>query len=836
METTSTPKHYPFLRGNGKTAAFLRQYDWSKTSLGTPDQWPYSLRVSVSNLLQASLPMFVFWGEEHYSFYNDAVIPSLAPEKHPALGQSVQELCGKDWDFMIPMLSSVRKTGEPVTSQEVPIRLERHGVWEEVYWTFSCSLIFDDHGQNGGVLVNCQDTTEATKSRQQVQFPEQQFRALVEQAPIAIAVFRGSDHIIETANQAYQQLVGRPADELLGKPMFEAMPEIKGKGYEELLATVLATGEPLYANELNAPLKRKGQLELVYFNFVYQPLRAVDGTIRGVTVVANEITEQVLARKKVEESRTHLELLSNTVPAMIFYLDDQQRYQYYNDTFRQWFGVNPTEAIGKTVREFIGEAAYQNVLPHLAIAYGGQQERYELWSPTRMGEGRWLNITYTPYKNKEEQVLGLIVHAADITQTKQRELALRDSEAALRNAIELAELGTWAINAQTGQVTYSERLQTWLGTTEAVLQQVPSPSIHPKDQKRINVAIGRALQKGGTGHFDEVYTILHSKTGHERIIHASGQTTFDADGNALILAGTAQDITMQQALQLALENEVQTRTEELAATNEKLAASLEEYAMLNEELEEANGLLLRSNANLQTFAYVASHDLQEPLRKIQQFGNLLAMRQDALSSEEQMYIERMQVAASRMSTLIRDLLNFSRIATQRDVNKPVPLTGTIHRVLATLDLVISETNAQVEIGSLPTVQGDAAQLDMLFQNLLSNALKFRRADSSGRSIPPIIHINAQTLGADQLPISVKPAWATSAYHQIDVVDNGIGFDEKYLDRIFQVFQRLHGKNEFAGTGIGLAICERVVANHGGAITASSQLGQGARFSVYLPIA
>jgi light-regulated signal transduction histidine kinase (bacteriophytochrome) len=297
-----------------------------------------------------------------------------------------------------------------------------------------------------------------------------------------------------------------------------------------------------------------------------------------------------------------------------------------------------------------------------------------------------------------------------------------------------------------------------------------------------------------------------------------------------------RDMTEERQSQMALEQLVQQRTEELAAANEELAAineelttNNEEYVAINEELEEANDLLVRSNDNLQKFAYVASHDLQEPLRKIQQFGDLLRNQYGPHLGNGVDYLERIQSAASRMSTLIKDLLSFSRIATQRDESEPVALNKIVNGTLTTLELVIAETDARIEVEPLPTIAGDASQLGQLFQNLLANALKFRQAGTT-----PLIQIRANNVLAADLPISVKPARSARRYHRIDVVDNGIGFDEKYLDRIFQVFQRLHGRAEFSGTGIGLAICEKVATNHGGAITASSQPGEGATFSVYLP--
>ncbi|GAB3887744.1 sensor histidine kinase [Spirosoma agri] len=247
------------------------------------------------------------------------------------------------------------------------------------------------------------------------------------------------------------------------------------------------------------------------------------------------------------------------------------------------------------------------------------------------------------------------------------------------------------------------------------------------------------------------------------------------------------------------------------------------------QLESLNRDLVRSNQSLQQFAYIASHDLQEPLRKIQSFGDILKSSYANQLGDGVGHLERMQSAASRMSGLIKDLLNFSRISTQHDKLVPVSLEQVVERVLDDLALPIQEKQASVQVESLPMVSGDELQLQQLFQNLLSNALKFNRP-----AVSPVIRISAQLIASVDLPDSVKPVRQVSAYHRISVSDNGIGFDEQYLERIFQVFQRLHTRSQYAGTGIGLAICEKVATNHGGAITASSTMGEGATFDVYLP--
>jgi light-regulated signal transduction histidine kinase (bacteriophytochrome) len=239
--------------------------------------------------------------------------------------------------------------------------------------------------------------------------------------------------------------------------------------------------------------------------------------------------------------------------------------------------------------------------------------------------------------------------------------------------------------------------------------------------------------------------------------------------------------------------------------------------LLNAELE-------RSNQELQEFAYVASHDLQEPLRKIQAFGNLLHEEYATDLGDGQEYIERMRNAATRMRVLIDDLLTFSRVATKTLPFSPVNLATIARDVIDDLDTRIRETQGTVAIESLPTIDADPRQMYQMLQNLLGNALKFHRPN-----VTPIIKVTAKIQDS-------APTDESSTVQQciLTVEDNGIGFDEKYLDKIFTVFQRLHGRNEYAGTGIGLAVVRKIVERHGGQITATSSSGIGSRFIVTLP--
>jgi light-regulated signal transduction histidine kinase (bacteriophytochrome) len=236
----------------------------------------------------------------------------------------------------------------------------------------------------------------------------------------------------------------------------------------------------------------------------------------------------------------------------------------------------------------------------------------------------------------------------------------------------------------------------------------------------------------------------------------------------------------------------------------------------NTTLTERNAEFARSNSELEQFASVASHDLQEPLRKVRTFTQRVSVIEAAnLSPTGHDYLRRANAAAARMQVLIEELLGFSRVATQRRPFVRVDLNDLTHEVLHDLSDQVARSSATVRVGELPKVWGDPVQLRQLMQNLISNALKFRR--------PDVDH-----------EVSVQ-AWGDGDMAQLRVSDNGIGFDAKNGERIFGVFERLHGRGEYPGTGIGLALCRKIAEHHGGTIVAAGAPGAGATFTVTLPL-
>jgi signal transduction histidine kinase len=250
------------------------------------------------------------------------------------------------------------------------------------------------------------------------------------------------------------------------------------------------------------------------------------------------------------------------------------------------------------------------------------------------------------------------------------------------------------------------------------------------------------------------------------------------------------------------------------------------------ELQSNLVALERSNKELEQFAYVASHDLQEPLRKILVFIDRLKMRNAEQLNEEYLgYIDRISNSAKRMSDLINDLLSYSRVGSEKHEIIPVDLNQLVQEVLTDYELIIQQKSAKVEVGNLPVIEGVRVQLQQLFQNLISNSLKFIDDKRD-----PLVTIRSEELSdAEYRGHNTKSTGSKMHWYRIYVSDNGIGFENKYTEKIFQIFQRLHGRSEFQGTGIGLAICKKIVENHHGTIDAKSDPGSGAIFIITLPV-
>jgi PAS domain S-box-containing protein len=405
-------------------------------------------------------------------------------------------------------------------------------------------------------------------------------------------------------------------------------------------------------------------------------------------------------------------------------------------------------------------------------------------------------------------------------------LKLQESEDMLNRSQRIAKLGSWELDLKNNQLFWSDEVyrifglqpQEFTATYEAFLDRV-----HPDDRKAVDDAYTGSLQEDKDG-YEIVYRVVKKSTGEIRTVQEKYTNFRDESGQITRSLGMVHDITERQKAeehkQELLEMEKQL-TEELSATNEELMATTEELKTANEELIIAQNHLTdmveklkTSNRELEQFAYVASHDLQEPLRMVGSFTQLLKRRyKGKLDEDADDYIDFIIDGAQRMKDLIDDLLAFSRLNTQTREFEPVIMDVALNDVLNNLKTSITYNKAQISHDNLPVINGDPSQINQLLQNLIANAIKFQGER------PPNIHISAEEL-AEQWLFSVE--------------DEGIGIDPQYQEQIFRIFKRLHTREEYEGTGIGLAICKRIVERHDGKIWVESELGKGSIFYFKLP--
>ena len=371
---------------------------------------------------------------------------------------------------------------------------------------------------------------------------------------------------------------------------------------------------------------------------------------------------------------------------------------------------------------------------------------------------------------------------------KKMEQALRESEERLRLAVWAAELGVFEWDARADRAAWeNQRMYEIFGRTAEMgplskvelMQQV----IDPQDASALETALAEGMQPGHLFH--AIFRIRRTMDGELRWVELSGRFKLNADGTPLQLSGVVEDITERKRYEQKLQEN---------------AARLE---TLNHELQE--------------FAYIASHDLKEPLRKISAFGERLKVQAGSkLEKDEQEYLERIILSTARLQAMIDNLLAYSHVATQVEPFCQVDLSKVAAEVLSDLEVRIEQSQGKVEVGDLPVVEADPMQMRQLFQNLIANGLKFHKP-----GVPPLVRIRSKSLPGRRIEITVE--------------DDGIGFEMALATKLFQPFQRLVGRSNFEGTGIGLAICRKIVDRHGGQITVNSIPGSGSTFFVTLPI-
>jgi hypothetical protein len=704
--------------------------------------------------------------------------------------------------------------------------VNNEGKYDQKYWKVHNVPVLDDAGELSCIIHTAEDVTEQVRARNMeegVRGIEKAYNLFMS-APVIIGILRGDEYVIELANESLLEVWGRTA-EVIGKPLLQAIPELKDQGFIDLLDNVRKTGEPFNAYEFPITLNRNGKPEVFYFDFIYKAVydNESDSIANGVVSVGHDVTGQVMARRQVQESETKYRNLFDTMDQgfcileMIYDSNNNPvnyRFLETNPVFEKQTGLKGVN--GKLVLDLVPNLESHWLELYGKVALTGESTRFVEGSEAM---GRWFEVYAFRMDGEESRKVALLF--TDITERKQSEEALRQSERNLRNTILQAPVAMSILRGPqfVVEIANEKMFELWGRRKEDLLGRSIFEGLPEVRDQGYEELLRGVYTTGEPFSAYGIPVTLPRKNAVETVYINLLYTAFrERNGSISGIMAVASDVTEQVIARQKIEEVVAERTKELARTNAALLHS-------NEELQ-------RSNTNLEEFAYAASHDLKEPMRKIQLFSDRLKDRlQDKLEAEDKTYFERILHATHRMGTLIDDLLMYSHVSRGAVMEEIIDLNKKVSLVLEDLELEVEEKKVKIVVDKLPSIRGHRRQMQQLFQNLIGNAIKYCRQD-----INPEIRIGSRLVNGLDETLRIKGEKKDQPFHLIEVKDNGIGFDPADAERIFNVFTRLHGNSEYKGTGVGLSIARKVVENHGGYIWAESKPGEGSTFKILLPVA
>ena len=752
--------------------------------------------------------------------------------------------------------------GRPVESLVPEVARSRHGDWRSAYlrhpstrpmgagrdlygrrkdgseFPVEIGLTPVDSVDGPVILATVVDITERKRA-------EARFLQIVEAAPSGL-VLVNRQGTIELVNPQAEHAFGYGPGELIGQPVETLVPE-RARGQhgdwrrfylDQPSARPMGAGRDLFG-------RRKDGSEFPV-EIGLTPVEAAEGTMVLATVV--DITE----RKRHEWSQAFLLRLESEVqqhddPETIALAALRAVCGYLNASRCLFAGYDRRASYGVIHYEYDDDAqplaadfSFSEIVPQgmlHAQLKGEPQVIHDVTSDSgttglteafkRMGVASYVAV---PFVQAGEWLAALIVHDDAPRNWREDEVrvarealqrvwprilqaqtvrTLRESEVRLRLASELAGLGVFEWDVESDHSLWqNDRMYEIFGhmREDGTLSMAAffERYLHPDDAASFEESLSAAMQPDRKLH---VVCRVRRKDGQLRWLEISGNFEIARDGTPIRLMGVLGDITERRKAEESLK---------------RLTDTLEERVReRTHELKAANRKLQQRNRELQDFAYVASHDLKEPLRKISTFAELtLEDYGDLIDEAGHTYLKRMQSAAIRMSRLLDDLLQFSRIETQGQPFAQTRLDDTLREVVSDLEILIKESKTHLDVGPLPEIEADPSQMRQLFQNLIQNAIKFRRPTH-----PPSVTVRSE---------SVQPNRRSRSMVRITVQDNGIGFEQKYAERIFSPFKRLHAPNTYEGMGMGLAICRRIVERHGGDVSARSLPDHGTTVTILLP--
>ncbi|WP_149206509.1 PAS domain S-box protein [Flavobacterium johnsoniae] len=705
------------------------------------------------------------------------------------------------------------------------LHYEARIIWPDnsIHWVEGKGKVFYDKNDNPDKLIGtARDITSEKNHQQELEQSEKRFRNLVMQSPIPKAILKGSDMVVEIANLALLKNIWKKKEsDVQGKKLLEIFPELSSQKYGRILNEVYLSGE--VHSEIESPILINGDdgEHLFYIDFEYAPMYDTDNSISGIRATIVDVTEKVQARNKIAESEKRFRSLTESIPQLIWETDEKGNGLFASGKWAEYTGIKPTgDAEWKSMIH--PEDFKENIKIWNHSLHTGQVFRSDVRVLRKDGSYRWHTVLGEPVLDADNKIVKWVGAFTDIHTEKAftneleqqvtartRELSqmyesLKKSEERYHLMVEEVQdyailylsrdgiVENWNIGAEKIKGYKAQEITgKYFGifyTPEDQKSNVPSTLLELAREKGRAVQQGWRVRKNGTLFWASVViTAIHNK-----------------DNEVIGFSKVTHDLTEKKR----------------ADDKIKLNAL---------ELEQKNAELEHMNKELQSFAYISSHDLQEPLRKIQTFASQIIEKEfENLSDSGKDKFQRMQNAAKRMQTLIHDLLSYSRTNIQDRTFEKTSLSKIIEEVKEDLREELEQKNAVIESNEIADVSIIPFQFRQLLYNLVSNSLKFSKPD-----VPALIKIESKIAKGSEF--EEKSLESETQYCHIKVSDNGIGFEPQYSKKIFDVFQRLHGRDQYNGTGIGLAIVKKIVENHNGIITAKGEQNQGASFDIYIPV-
>jgi PAS domain S-box-containing protein len=633
-----------------------------------------------------------------------------------------------------------------------------------------------------------------------------------QQVPAMLAILKGPQHVFEFVNQPYRELIG--GRNPINQTVREALPEVAGQGYYEILDSVYKTGEPFIGKEMPLQVDRGKGVEKLFINIIYQVFKNAAGETEGILVYCYDVSEQVFARRQLEEAESRSRLAIEAARMGTFDWDLENQHFISSERLVEIFGYQDATLVKHQdlLDRFHPEDKHLRDEAVIDSFVSGSL-KYEVRIIWPDKSTHWINVNGKIFADDSRNVLRMYGTAIDITQQKIALEEIKESEAKFRLLANAMPQQIWTAD-RIGNLNYfNQAVFDFSGKSFENLQKDGWLSIvHPDELEENILRWSFSIETGKEFIFEHRF---RNFKGEYRWQLSRAIPQKDDQGNIQMWIGTSTDIQEQKHFMQELEKKVFERTQSLNFANLALKQTVNE--------------LEQTNTELASFNYIASHDLQEPLRKIIAFSkHIEELEKDSLALSSRDYFDRIINAASRMQNLIDAFLSYSQTSNIRAALETTDFNQLFREVKNEFADVIDKNNIILECQPLPILMAIPLQITQLFTNVIGNAIKYRRS-----GVAPKIEILSEKVSGKK--ILFEGMDTGQQYWRINISDNGIGFDQIHENQIFELFQRLHSRQEYAGTGIGLAICKKIMRNHNGFISASGKTGSGAVFSMYFPI-